>query len=89
MPGQSSALPRIFVNLLIFLVGLGYVLKGHREERVGIMNYGLIILTALIICRYFDTEISFIVKGLLFIGVGAGFFFANYRFLSKHKQIKQ
>lgn len=86
LPVQGPGLPRILANLMVFAVGLGYVLKGNREERIGIMNYGLVLIAALIICRYFDTEISFIVKGLLFIAIGAGFFFANYHFISKRKK---
>ena len=44
-----------------------------------------IILTALIVCRFFDTDFSFVVRGLLFIAVGAGFFVANIYMIRKRK----
>ncbi len=41
----------------------------------------------LIACRFFDTEISFVIRGLLFVVIGIGFFGANY--LMHKKQQKQ
>jgi len=51
----------------------------------GILNYGLVIITALIFCRFFDTNMSFVIRGLLFVLVGVGFFAANYVMFKKQK----
>jgi len=50
------------------------------------LNYGLLVIAALVICRYFDTDLSFVVKGLLFLVVGLGFFFANYRLIKSRRE---
>lgn len=80
--------PRIgmlITNLLVFLVGLFHIRLGVQRDHLGILNFGLLIITALVLCRFFDTEISFVIRGLLFVLVGAGFFYANYRLLQKRK----
>ncbi len=75
----------IFVNILIFVLGLLYINRGMQKDHLGILNYGLLIITALIICRFFDTKWSFIIRGALFVIVGIGFFIANYRILKRRK----
>lgn len=76
----------ILTNILILVLGIVAVTIGARQEKYSILNYGLLIITGLIACRFFDTEISFVVRGLLFVAIGAGFFGANY-FMYK-KQLK-
>lgn len=80
-PGQAL----LMVNILLFILGIFYIRKGIREDHLGILNYGLLIITALIICRFFDTKWSFILRGTLFVMVGIGFFVANYQMLRKRK----
>jgi hypothetical protein len=75
----------VMVNILLFALGLFYLRKGIREDHLGILNYGLLIITALIVCRFFDTKLSFILRGTLFVLVGLGFFIANYQMLRKRK----
>ncbi|MEM6542707.1 MAG: DUF2157 domain-containing protein, partial [Bacteroidota bacterium] len=58
---------------------------GAKQDHLGILNYGLLILTALVVCRFFDTDLSFVVRGIMFVSVGAGFFVANYLMLKKRK----
>ena len=36
-------------------------------------------------CRFFDTNMSFVIRGLLFVAVGVGFFITNYVMLKKQK----
>lgn len=84
-PGQAL----VAVNLLLFLLGIFYIRRGARLDHLGILNYGLLIITALIICRFFDTKFSFILRGSLFVLVGIGFFAANYLMLKKRKQTDQ
>ncbi len=81
----SSALPIIFINLIILTLGIVAVKIGADSFHFGILNYGLIIITALIACRFFDTNMSFVIRGLLFVGVGVGFFATNYIMLKKQK----
>lgn len=78
-------LSHIGANFLVLLMGLSEMRRGNQQNNLGILNYGLLIITILVICRFFDTEFSFIVRGTLFILVGLGFFTANYLMLKKRK----
>ena len=77
----------ILTNILVGVLGLFAVRIGIEKNSYGILNYGLLIITILIICRFFDTDLDFIFRGILFISVGAGFFFANYLLLKKQRKI--
>ena len=76
----------VIANILVLLTGVYYIRKGGQLDHLIILNYGLLIITALIICRFFDTNLSFILRGLLFVGVGVGFFYANYKMLQRRKE---
>ncbi len=79
----------VLINLYILAIGILTIRDGAKRDRLDILNYGLLIITALVICRFFDTDLSFVLRGLLFISVGAGFFIANYRILKKRKTNEQ
>lgn len=83
---SSPLIAVIAVNLLVFALGIMTIRKGAVKNHLGILNYGLLIITALVICRFFDTNISFVIRGLLFIMVGVGFFTANYLMLKKRRK---
>jgi len=76
-------LPTVLVNILLFVLGIMAIKIGTDSYSFGILNYGMLIIAVLIACRFFDTELSFPVRGLLFILIGAGFFTANYIMLKK------
>jgi uncharacterized membrane protein len=76
------------VNMSLLGLGILNLWKGIKTDHLGILNFGLIIITILIVCRFFDVDLSFIFRGLLFILVGLGFFFTNYSLLKKRKQSK-
>ena len=84
--GTFSKSSIVMINLLILGVGLLTIRDGGQKEHLGILNYGLLTITALIICRFFDAKISFVVRGLMFFLVGIGFFVTNYRMLKKRKE---
>jgi len=81
----SPVLATIMTNLFLLVMAIGTIYKGSEENHLGIVNYGLLTIAALIICRFFDTDIPFVVRGLLFIGVGAAFFFVNYKIIQNRK----
>lgn len=83
--GLFSSLVTLLINLVVMGIGILTLREGARKHHFGILNYGLLIVTALIFCRFFDVNINFILKGLLFVGVGIGFFYANYRMAKKKK----
>ncbi len=81
----SPNLAQLLTNFLILALGVFTIRDGAINQRLGILNYGLLIVTALIICRFFDTDLSFVVRGILFVTVGAGFFVTNY-WMAKKKR---
>ena len=83
--GIVSPLAVILVNVLILGIGVMTIKNGANKEHFGILNAGLLIITALVICRFFDTNLSFVFRGLLFVMVGIGFFGANYWLIQKRK----
>jgi len=78
--------PVILTNLMVFVLGISAIKKGADTCNLGILNYGLLIVSVLIICRFFDTDMSFVLRGLLFIIVGASFFLANYMLLKRQQK---
>ena len=73
------------VNICVLALAIHTIRSGAQQNHLGILNYGLLIITALIMCRFFDTDLSFIVRGLLFIAVGIGFFVANYLMIKQRR----
>jgi len=82
---SNSSMALIVTNLLVLILGIIAIKTGVDKHHLGVLNYGLLIVTALITCRFFDTNISFVFRGLLFVGVGVGFFLTNYIMLKKRK----
>lgn len=83
--GVFSPLSVILINVIAFALGILLIIKGAKSDHLGIMNYGLLIITALVVCRFFDTDLSFVLRGILFVSVGVGFFATNYWMLKKRK----
>ena len=73
-------------NLLVLVLGVLAIRDGAARVDFSMLNFGLLIISALIISRFFDTNISFAIRGILFIAVGAGFFAGNYLVSKKRKQ---
>jgi len=83
--GLSSPLSVVLTNVLVLIIGILTINDGAKLENLGILNYGLLIVTTLVVCRFFDTNLSFIIRGGLFVSVGIGFFATNYWILKKRK----
>lgn len=81
----SSPIAIVLINLYILTIGILMIRDGAKQDHLGILNYGLLIMTALVICRFFDAYLSFVFRGMLFVLVGTGLFYANYWMLKKRK----
>ncbi|MDX1907365.1 MAG: DUF2157 domain-containing protein [Bacteroidia bacterium] len=82
---MSPLVATVAVNGLILLVAVLTIRKGALRQHLGILNYGMLIFAALVICRFTDTDLSFVLRGLLFIAVGAGFFAVNIWIIRQRK----
>lgn len=76
----------VIINLVILLIGLWIVVEGTRKDHLGRLNLGLLIISILILCRFFDTDLSFVLRGIIFVGLGISFFVTNYLMLQKRKK---
>ena len=81
----NEIVPVIFINLLVLCIGIYEIINGNKKDSLLRVNFGLIIISILIACRFFDTNMSFVVRGILFISIGIGFFAFNYYLLNKRK----
>ena len=79
-------LATLTINFFILWLGLYIIINSLKENHLAGLNLGLGIIGILIFCRFFDTNIPFIVKGLLFLVMGAGFFVANYYMVKNRKK---
>jgi hypothetical protein len=64
-------------NLYLAVLGVGTLRNGLRSGQLIQVNGGLVIITALITARFFDSDLPFTVRGILFILIGCGFLAAN------------
>lgn len=84
--GMTTSYVVILINILLFGIGVMTIREGAKMDNLAVLNYGLLIITALVVSRFFDTDLSFVLRGLLFISVGIGFFLVNYWMLQKRKK---
>ncbi len=83
--GLTSPFAVVLDNILVLGIGIFTIRDGAKSDHLGVMNYGLLIITALVVCRFFDTHWSFVTRGILFLIVGVGFFLTNFLMLKKRK----
>ena len=84
-PGHSESFYRTnctfaasaLMNAYALWLGIDILTRGIRSNSFARANFGLILIAALAMSRFFDSELSFITRGLGFILVGAGFLVAN------------
>jgi uncharacterized membrane protein len=65
------------INCYGLLLGIDILARGIRTNSIAHANFGLLLIAALAISRFFDSDLSFLTRGLGFIVVGAGFLIAN------------
>lgn len=62
----------IAFNLWLLAFGVVTLAGGVRAAALGTANLGLLALGALIVARFFDTDLSFLARGLVFVAFGVG-----------------
>jgi hypothetical protein len=67
----------MLLNCYALLLGIDILARGIRTNSIARANFGLLLIAALAISRFFDSELSFVTRGIGFIVVGAGFLIAN------------
>jgi len=83
-----STLPMLAVNALALVLALITMLDGLRNANALRANLGWLLLSALVLCRFFDSDLSFLARGLAFIVLGAGFLALNWFLTRRRNQNK-
>jgi uncharacterized membrane protein len=81
--GLFSPMTAVFTNILFLVLSIQIIREGIKKEHLGITNLGLLMITALVACRFFDTDLQFAVRGMMFLFVGVGFFVTNFLMIKK------
>ncbi|MCJ8288469.1 MAG: DUF2157 domain-containing protein [Crocinitomicaceae bacterium] len=79
----------MLVNGYILLLGINALMRGSENQNIAQMVGGFFLISALLWIRYFDTDWNFIMKGLMFIGIGGTFFLINLSQKSKLERIER
>ena len=74
---------RLVFDLWLAAVGITGLAEGWRSGRLVRANAGLLALAGLALARFFDADVSFLLRGLGFIGVGVGFLVTNLLLVRK------
>lgn len=82
---NSQVLAQWSSNLVTFLIGMYFIRKGSKRNHLGLLNYGLLLISALILCRFFDSNLSFVLRGIIFILIGICLFVINYFLFKKRR----
>jgi hypothetical protein len=87
LPLSASSIGLFIVNIWILVIGIYYIRQGASLNHLGILNFGLLIIAALAIVRFFDDTIPFLWRGLFFVLTGVSFFAGNYFLLKKRRSL--
>ncbi len=79
----SPSMAAILTNVSLLAVGVLTIKQGTERDSLTRMNLGLAILSITIIMRFFDTNMGFAVRGLVFIVIGCGFLYMNVHMVRK------
>ena len=76
---------RAAVLLDVYALGLGVELiaRGLRANSTARTNFGLLIIAALGVARFFDSDLSFVTRAIGFIVIGVGFLLTNLLLFKK------
>jgi uncharacterized membrane protein len=67
----------VLFNVYVLVVAVTLIANGVKVQRLGIINAGMLLLSALILCRFFDADLGFVARGIAFILIGTGFLVTN------------
>jgi hypothetical protein len=84
----SGFIQTLLFNGYLFLLGIWTLAQGVVSRRLGTINGGMVILIVLILTRFFDSDLSLVTKGIVFILLGAAFMIVNLAHLRRRKAVQ-
>lgn len=85
--GNLETLPMLLYNIFVFVLGVGTIVYGIKKQKLGPTNGGMLIISLLIILRFFDSDLGFFERGISFILVGTGFIVSNVVLFKNRKEV--
>lgn len=76
----------IWINLFLVFLAWKLISEGAKSMDFGTLNFGLLIAVIQIISRFFDSNVSSLTRGLVFIALGVAFIGINLYFLKRKKE---
>jgi len=70
MLSETPEIPALMFSIFLAALGVLMLVRGFKLKSIFRMNWGIIIIALLILMRFFDSNIDFIVKGLVFMLIG-------------------
>ena len=74
---NTPSIMAVLANLAVLAAGLTLCIFGFQHHKLGTVNGGLVLLLAVFLARFMDIDLTFLVRGVAFIIVGAGFLGIN------------
>lgn len=75
--GERPVIGVVIYNVYLLAVAVALLARGVSAGEPGTANKGMAVMAALAAVRFFDADMPFMVKGVAFVFVGAGFLGAN------------
>jgi len=79
----------VISNLILLVIGVGFIVHGVKNFSLTRVNIGMAAVCTLIIMRFFDSDMDFFWRGIVFLMLGAIFLLVNLKILRVIKQRKQ
>jgi len=76
-------------NLILLLIGVEYIVYGIRNTSLLQTNIGMAAICTLIVMRFFDSDLDFLWRGIIFLVLGIVFLLVNVKIIHAKKQPKQ
>ena len=76
---------QLLFNVYLFALGLSTLVAGVSDNRIGAVNAGMLIISALLVARFFDSDLGFLARGVAFIAIGVGFLVTNVVLVRRSK----
>jgi len=81
----GASIAMVLFNVYLFALSIVTISDGVRDNRLGTVNFGMLMLAALIVARFFDSDIGFVARGVGFIVIGIGFLATNLMLVQRGK----
>lgn len=76
----------ILSNIILSLIGVGFIVYGTKNTSLLRTNIGMAVICMLILVRFFDSDLDFLLRGIVFLLLGIMFLLVNIKITNKRKR---